>query len=117
MEVAEGSNYLTFGEWEVELDSTNNSFSLREQEEDRRNMVQQGNNPNDVLILNMIRSYWDFPTNKEIEDTTGLPHSTTQGRLTILEKRDEVVKIKDKPIRWMANPNIYGLSMSNGVDK
>jgi hypothetical protein len=116
-EVAEGSNYLTVGEWDLEYDSMNNSFSLREQEECKESMVQQGINPNDVTILEAIYSSNDFPTHKEIEQITGLPHSTAHGRLKSLEKRDQVVKINDKPIRWMANPNISSLSMSNMVDK
>jgi hypothetical protein len=117
LEVAEASNYLTVGEWDLENDSKSNSFSLIEQEECKKNMVQQGINPNDVTILEAIHSSNDFPTYQEIEEITDLPHSTTHGRLKSLEKRDEVVKIKDKPIRWMDNPNLSALSMSNMVDK
>ena len=117
LEVAEGSNYLTVGEWDLEYDSMSNSFSRREQEECKESMVQQGINPNDVTIFKAIHSSNDFPTNQEIEDVTGLPHSTAHGRLNSLEKRDRIVKINDKPIRWMANPNISSLSMSNMVDK
>jgi hypothetical protein len=117
LEVAEGSNYLEVGDWDLEYDSESNSLSLREQEECKERMVQQGINPNDVTIFKAIHSSNDFPTNQEIEEVTGLPHSTAHGRLKSLEKRDQVVKIKDKPIRWMANPNISVLSMSNMVDK
>jgi hypothetical protein len=117
LEVAEGSNYLTVGEWDLEHDSMSNSFSLRKEEESKGSMNQQGNNPNDVDILKAIRSSIDFPTYQEIEELTGLPHSTAHGRLKSLEKREKVVKIKDKPIRWMNNPNIPVLSMSNMVDK
>ena len=117
LEVAEGSNYLTVGEWDLEHDSMSNSFSLRKEEESKGSMNQQGNNPNDVDILKAIHSSIDFPTYGEIEELTGLPHSTVHGRLKSLEKRDEVVKIKDKPIRWMENPNPCSLSMSNMVDK
>jgi hypothetical protein len=117
LEVAEDSNYLTVGEWDLEYDSLSNSLSLREQEERKQSMVQQGNYPNDVTIFEAIQSSSDFPTYQEIEELTGLPHSTAHGRLKSLEKRDFVVKIKDKPIRWMANPNVSSLSMSNMVDK
>jgi len=117
LEVAEGSNYLPVGEWDLEYDSMSNCLSLREEEECKKDMVQQGINPNDTAILKVIRSSNDFPTYQEIEEITGLPHSTTHGRLKSLEKRDRVVKIKVKPIRWMDNPNISVLSMSNMVDK
>jgi hypothetical protein len=68
-------------------------------------------------ILEMVRSSKHFPTYHDIEQITGLPHSTAHGRLKSLAKRDRIVKIKDKPIRWMVNPNISSLSMSNMVDK
>ncbi len=77
----------------------------------------QGINENDELILEMVRSSKHFPTYQEIEEVTGLPHSTAHGRLKSLKKRDQIVKIKDKPMRWMVNPNISSLSMSNMVDK
>ena len=117
LEVAEDSNYLTVGEWDLEYDSLSNSCSLREQEERKKSMIQQGIYPNDVIIFEAIQSSNDFPTYQEIEELTGLPHSTAHGRLKSLERRDRVVKIKDKPVRWMANPNICALSMSNMVDK
>jgi hypothetical protein len=117
LEVAEGSNFITVGEWDLEHDSNNSSFSLRKEEESRESMNQQGDNPNDVDILKAIDSSNDFPTYQEIEELTGIPHSTAHGRLKSLERRDQVVKIKDKPIRWMENPNISVLSMSNMVDK
>jgi hypothetical protein len=117
LEVAEDSNYLTVGEWDLEYDSLSNSCSLREQEERKQSMIQQGIYPNDVIIFEAIQSSNDFPTYQEIEELTGLPHSTAHGRLKSLERRDRVVKIKDKPVRWMANPNICALSMSNMVDK
>jgi hypothetical protein len=117
LEVAEGSNYLTVGEWDLEYDSMSNSLSLKKQEECKESMVQQGTNPNDVAIFEVIHSANDFPTYQEIEEVTGLPHSTAHGRLKSLAKRDRIVKINDKPIRWMANPNLSALSMSNMVDK
>jgi len=117
LEVAEGSNYLTFGEWQLDYDDIKRSFSIKDPEEDRARKAMQGINENDELILEMVRSAKHFPTCQEIEEVTGLPHSTAHGRLKSLEKRDRIVKIKDKPMRWMVNPNISVLSMSNMVDK
>jgi hypothetical protein len=117
LEVSEGSNYLTFGEWQLDYDDIKRSFSIKDPEEDGARKAMQGANENDELILEMVRASQHFPTNQEIEEVTGLPHSTAQGRLKSLEKRDQIVKIKDKPIRWMANPNISSLSMSSMVDK
>jgi hypothetical protein len=117
LEVAEGSNYLTFGEWQLVYDDSKKLFSIKDRKEERTRKPMQGINENDELILEMVRASQHFPTYQEIEEVTGLPHSTAHGRLKSLEKKDEVVKIKDKPIRWMANPNISALSMSNRVDK
>jgi hypothetical protein len=117
LEVAEGSNYLEFGEWELVYDDYKKSFSIKDREKDEDRKTIPRINENDELILGMVRSSQHFPTYQEIEEATGLAHSTAHGRLRSLEKSDGVVKIKDKPIRWMINPNHSGLSMSNWVDK
>ena len=117
LEVGEGSNYLTFGEWQLDYNDIKKSFSIKDPEGDGARKAMQGINENDELILEMVRSSKHFPTYQEIEQITGLRHSTAHGRIKSLEKRDRIVKIKDKPIRWMANPNISALSMSNMVDK
>jgi hypothetical protein len=117
LEVGEGSNYLTFGEWQLDYDDIKRSFNIKDPEEDGARKAMQPINQNDELILEMVRSSKHFPTYHDIEQITGLPHSTAHGRLKSLAKRDRIVKIKDKPIRWMVNPNISSLSMSNMVDK
>ena len=117
LEVGEGSNFLSHGEWQLNYDDITKTFSIKDPEEERARKAMQEVNENDQLILEMVCASEDFPTYQEIEELTGLPHSTAHGRLKCLEKRDRMVKIKDKPIRWMANPNISALSMSNMVDK